>query len=145
MIENTLFIGFNPGFGCGYDLLLQSWCKDLVILFNLGYKVVFTQANDYSDLRGETRVFQTVFKDKVNYFLPAMENPFRAVTHYVQDGRKEGSWSCASTHMYGLQGWKSDESEGKVTMKQVKEYIGGKEGKALLKECAQYWKKGAPL
>ena len=41
-IENTLFIGFNPGFGCGYDLLLQSWCKDLVILLNLGFKVVFT-------------------------------------------------------------------------------------------------------
>ena len=42
-------------------MLLQSWCKDLVILFNLGYKVVFTQANDYSDLRGETKVFSTVF------------------------------------------------------------------------------------
>ena len=96
-------------------MLLQSWCKDLVILINLGFKVIFTQANDYSDLRGETKVFQTVFKDKVNYFMPPSENPFRAVTHYVQDGRKEGSWSCASTHMYGLQGWKSDED--KLTMK----------------------------
>ncbi len=23
--ENTIFIGFNPGFGSGYDLLLKSW------------------------------------------------------------------------------------------------------------------------
>ena len=60
-LESTVFIGFNPGFGCGYDALLESWSKDLVMLFNLGYRVVFTQANDYSDLRGETRVFQTVF------------------------------------------------------------------------------------
>ena len=93
-MENTLFIGFNPGFGCGYEALLRSWCRDLIMLFNLGYKVVFTCANDYSDLRGETLVFQKVFQDRVNYFMPGQENPFRAVTHYTQEGRKEGSWSC---------------------------------------------------
>ena len=28
--ESTLFIGYNPGFGCGYEMLLRSWCKDLI-------------------------------------------------------------------------------------------------------------------
>lgn len=64
-IENTLFIGFNPGFGCGYEELLRSWCKDLIMMFNLGYKIVFTCANDYSDLKGETLIFQHVFKARV--------------------------------------------------------------------------------
>lgn len=41
-LESTVFFGFNPGFGCGYELLLKSWCRDLVLLLNLGYKLVFT-------------------------------------------------------------------------------------------------------
>jgi hypothetical protein len=49
------------------------------------------------------------------------ENPFRAVTHYVEDGRKEGSWSCASTHMYGLKGWKNPSD--KVTAKDIREFF----------------------
>ena len=60
-LENSVFIGFNPGFGCGYEMLLKSWSKDLLMLFDLGYRVIFTCANDYSDLRGETLVFQHVF------------------------------------------------------------------------------------
>lgn len=32
---NTLLIGFNPGFGSGYDKLLESWALDLVMLINL--------------------------------------------------------------------------------------------------------------
>jgi len=46
--DSTLFLGFNPGFGSGYDLLLTSWCLDLVMLLNLNYPFIFTQANDYS-------------------------------------------------------------------------------------------------
>lgn len=41
-LESTVFFGFNPGFGCGYELLLKSWCRDLVFLLNLGYKLLFT-------------------------------------------------------------------------------------------------------
>ena len=120
-LESTLFIGFNPGFGCGYELLLKSWCKDLCMLFNLGYKVVFTVANDYSDLRGETLVFKKVFKDRVKYFQEPMANPFRAVTHYTAEGRKEGTWSCGQTHLYGLQGWKEDVTP--LTWREVKDYL----------------------
>ena len=61
-LENTVFLGFNPGFGCGYELLLRSWSRDLIMLFDLGYKVIFTCANDYSDLRGETLIFEKVFQ-----------------------------------------------------------------------------------
>jgi len=46
--ESSFFIGFNPGFGSGYDKLLESWAIDLVVLLSLGYPIVFTQANDYS-------------------------------------------------------------------------------------------------
>jgi len=45
--ESTLFIGYNPGFGSGYDLLVKSWSLDLLFLINLNYKIVFTQASDY--------------------------------------------------------------------------------------------------
>lgn len=68
-LEKTLFIGYNPGFGVGYVALTRSWCKDLIMLFNLGYKIVFTCANDYSDLRGETLLFEKAFQGRVKYIL----------------------------------------------------------------------------
>jgi hypothetical protein len=40
--DNTFFIGFNPGFGCGYEALLASWAQDLVMLLNMDYHVIFT-------------------------------------------------------------------------------------------------------
>ena len=41
-LESTIFIGFNPGFGCGYEALLRSWSRDLIMLFNLNYRIIFT-------------------------------------------------------------------------------------------------------
>lgn len=117
--DSTLFIGFNPGFGSGYDKLLLSWALDLVFLVNLNYKIVFTQANDFSDLRGETRVFDRLFDKKVHFFMPPSENPYRAMTHYVDENvktdTKEGCWCCANTHLYGIQGWKRQEPGEQVT------------------------------
>ena len=141
-LDSTVFFGFNPGFGCGYELLLKSWCKDLLMLFNLNYRVIFTCANDYSDLRGETLTFERVFLGRVNYFMQAEENPFRAVTHYTAQGRKEGSWSCGQTHLYGLQGWKPGAQP--LTKRDVKAFIDSMEGKAFLAECLLYVKNGAP-
>ena len=57
-------------------------------MINLGYKLVFTQANDFSDLRGETRVFDKLFDKKVNVFLPPSANPYRAMTTYVDENVK---------------------------------------------------------
>jgi hypothetical protein len=49
----TIFLSYNPGYGSGYDLLLNLWTTDLIQLINLDYRIIFTQANDYSDLKGE--------------------------------------------------------------------------------------------
>ena len=57
-------------------------------------------------------------------------NPFRAITHYTAEGRKEGSWSCGQTHLYGLQGWK--EGATKLTWREIKDYISSDLGKLLL-------------
>ena len=47
-------------------------------------------------------MLKTVFQNRARYFLEPIENPFRAVTIYTENGRHEGAWCCASTHMYGL-------------------------------------------
>ena len=60
--KETLFLGYNPGFGSGYEALLESWACDLVKLLELRYPVFFTTANDFSDLRGETAVFDVLFE-----------------------------------------------------------------------------------
>ena len=121
--KETLFLGYNPGFGSGYEALLESWAGDLVKLLNLRYSVFFTQANDFSDLRGETRVFEVLFEGKVKYILPAEENPFRAMTHYqsnekVSATEEQNVWCCANTHMYGFQGWANpNDASGMLTVK----------------------------
>lgn len=78
----TLFLGYNPGFGSGYDVLVESWSCDLIKLIDLRYPVFFTQANDFSDLRGEMKVFEVLFQNKVRMLMQPEENPFRAMTHY---------------------------------------------------------------
>lgn len=50
-------------------MLLESWCVDLATLISMNRPVVFTQANDYSDQRGELRVLQTIFEDKANFII----------------------------------------------------------------------------
>ena len=40
--KETLFLGYNPGFGSGYEALLESWACDLVKLLDLRYPVFFT-------------------------------------------------------------------------------------------------------
>lgn len=66
-------------------------------------------------------------------------NPFRAVTHYHEAGRKEESWSCSSTHMYGIQGWVSEED--KLTVKDVRANLKTK-GKVLIQELLAYLNNG---
>lgn len=36
-------------------------------LLDKNYMIYFTQANDYSDLKGETLVLHTVFENRINY------------------------------------------------------------------------------
>lgn len=103
--DKTLFLGFNPGFGSGYEALVESWAMDLVKLLDLRYPVFFTQANDFSDLKGETRVMEVLFESKIKMILAAEQNPFRAMTHYSDESVSAKSdhsvWCCANTHIYG--------------------------------------------
>jgi hypothetical protein len=62
---------------------------DLVTLINANYPIIFTQANDYSDQRGELRVLETIFNNKIRFIIEPQENPFRAVTYYHEEGRRE--------------------------------------------------------
>jgi len=80
-------------------------------------------------------VLQRVLKGKAKYLIEPQENPYRALTHYHEEGKKETSWSCSSTHYYALQGWNEG---GKVTAKEVREYIRSPEGKQLLSELSLY-------
>ena len=80
--KETLFLGFNPGFGSGYEALMESWCCDIVTLLNLRYPVFFTQANDFSDLKGERAVLDEIFEGKVKDIMIPENNPFKAMTHY---------------------------------------------------------------
>ena len=74
---------------------------------SLNYLVVFTQANDYSDLRGEQRVLDVVFEKNANLCVGPIQNPFSAVTRYHEEGKKETSWSSSNTHLYALKGYKN--------------------------------------
>lgn len=117
-IKNTIFIGYNPGFGSGYDKLLLSWSYDILMLTELGYRTFFTQASDFSDLKGEQLVLERLFRGYIQQILPAHENPFRAVTFLSATDAKErtpqSGWCCANHNMYGLMGWKDNNPEYQV-------------------------------
>lgn len=132
--DRTLFLGFNPGFGSGYEALLLSWACDLIKLLDLRYSVFFTQANDFSDLRGEQHVFKVLFEEKVKMILPPEENPFRAMTHYQGEGAGSNVWCCANTHLYGFQGW-LDPVGGKLTSAQIRQNLKSETGQKLVMEC----------
>lgn len=138
--NKTFFIGYNPGFGSGYEALVESWACDLVKLLELRFLTFFTQANDFSDLRGETRVFEVLFEKNVKYVLPPQENPFRAMTHYQGEDSQgvngKNVWCCANTHLYAFQGW-SDIAKG-LSRKQIREKLKGNEGQMLIQECQLY-------
>lgn len=64
-----------------------------------------------------------IFENKVEYIIKPQENPFRAATHYHEEGKKETSWSCSNTHFYGLKGWK--DHNDKLGVKQVRDNLKG--------------------
>ena len=100
----SVVVGFNPGFGAGIPKLMQSWTKSLNNLAELGIPAIFSQANDYSDLRGELTVLSRLVG--VKFILSPMKNPHAMAT--VAQGqrrnvKKEG-WSCGNSFIYCFQG-----------------------------------------
>lgn len=109
-IPETICLGYNPGFGSGYEPLLKSWCNDIVRLANIGFIVIFTQANDFSDLKGEQRVLEVIFEGRLKPILTPTPNPFAAVTRYTdrEPGAGKSVWCCANVHCYGFMAWQGE-------------------------------------
>eukprot|EP00742_Colponemidia_sp_Colp-10_P008361 GILJ01009055.1.p1 GENE.GILJ01009055.1~~GILJ01009055.1.p1 ORF type:complete len:363 (+),score=28.28 GILJ01009055.1:37-1125(+) len=99
--SHTVLVSFNPGYGSGFVELTTSWIKDLVFILRLGVPMIFTCANDYSDLRGEQLVLKEVLGPR--FILEPMENPFRAVSYFHEPGKRETAWSCSNSYVYAIQ------------------------------------------
>mmetsp|Transcript_77227 Transcript_77227/g.154799 ORF Transcript_77227/g.154799 Transcript_77227/m.154799 type:complete len:427 (+) Transcript_77227:120-1400(+) len=110
-MTNTIHITFNGGFGnfpeSGKFELLWSWLPDLRLLAASGAPLIFTAANDYGDLKGETAVMQFL---GVNWCLSPSANPFSFATTLVgeefENDDKEG-WSRGNSHIYACAGLNS--------------------------------------
>ena len=100
--SHTAVIGFNTGCGAGFFELSWSWVPDLLAILRSGVPAVFTCANDYADLRGETALLKGL---GANFVLPAQENPWRAMTHVHEPGARDTRWSCSSSFLYGVRGF----------------------------------------
>ena len=94
-------------------------------------------------MKGEQRVFEVIFEGKANIFLEPQENPFRAVTHYHEEGKKETSWSCSSTSFYGIKGWKEEVKA--LTAKEMREKLKTNTVKNLINELLFYANTGGSL
>ena len=108
--EQSIVVGFNPGFGNCSDgmakggfALMSSWLPDLCDILRLGLVAVFTCANDYSDLRGELALWQTLLH--ADLVLQAQRNPFKAATVVRESNELEVcEWSCSSSYVYAVCG-----------------------------------------
>jgi hypothetical protein len=108
--------------------------------------VFFTQANDFSDLKGELKVFQIIFEGKVKFMMAPDDNPFKAMTNYQGEGPEgKNVWFCANHSMYGFQGWlKPDDKSQVLTHKQVRQNIKKESGQNLVKELHHCAMVGGP-
>jgi len=98
--ESTVLVGFNPGFGT--VPLVDSWVKDLEYILDSNLRCVFTQANDYSDLRGELVVLRSLFE--AQFVLGPLKNPFHMAMTACEKDPYTSPWSCGNSYMYIVQG-----------------------------------------
>jgi len=109
----TVVVGFNPGFGSGNAPIVASWTKDLLSLADTGVPIIFTQANDYSDLLGELLILQQIVGTK--FVMTPTRNAFPMATTAHEPGRRE-SWSCGNSFVYAMQGWSTEETKRRSTI-----------------------------
>lgn len=101
---NTLLVGFNTGMGSGLWPLMRSWLPDLLAILRGGFVALFTCANDYSDLRGETLVWELLHARSL---VAPQRNPFKAATIVHEpkaDASADPEWSCSSCFLYAVCG-----------------------------------------
>lgn len=105
--QTTLVCGFNTGFGAGNRKLTLSWLPGLAKLAELHLLCIFTCANDYGDVRGETAVLRNLLG--IHFLLDPVPSPFRAVSTFHAPGSVEKEWSCANSFFYAVCGFASGE------------------------------------
>ena len=102
---NSLHVVYNGGFGSffhtGDARLCWSWLPDLCALADSGIATLFTCANDFNDVQGESRV--QVALVAATFVTAPMPNPFHAGSHFV-DEAAGSEWFCANHSMYVVQG-----------------------------------------
>ena len=102
--NQLVLIGFNPGFGSGCKDLLESWLTDLKFIADNELTCIFTQANDFSDLRGEVTILRRLLN--VRFLLKPQKNPFHMAMTACEDPSKpeSSSWSCGNSFLYCFKG-----------------------------------------
>jgi len=104
--DDTLIVGFNTGMGSGLWPLMRSWLPDLLAILRGGFIALFTCANDFSDLRGETLVWELL---GARMLMAPQRNPFKAATIVHEPPASvlaHPEWSCSSCFVYAICGRK---------------------------------------
>lgn len=99
--QTSIFVGLNCGFGNwdpAVDVLnrfnlLMSWLNDLYFLTGTKIPLLFTCANDYADVVGETLVMSKILGAK--YILIPCENRFSYASTLVQNLPKDNTKQSA--------------------------------------------------
>ena len=104
-------VGLNCGFGNWenplpkrYDLLLE-WLGDLYFLTGTKMPLIFTCANDYADLDGESQIMQKLLGCR--YLIAPMENPYGFASTFIAEdtnGESVNNYSRGNSFLYAVQG-----------------------------------------
>lgn len=111
----------NTGMGAGNMKLTLAWLPDIIELIRLNIPIIFTCANDYADVKGETIIMHSVLRAKV--VREPEKNLFSAVTTVHAPDARETTWSCPNSFVYMIKGFLDGEQQppsweegGKVIM-----------------------------
>lgn len=104
--SRTVVMIFNSGMASGDALLQASWSADVATLLDRNLLTIFSCANDYADLMGETKVMA---KLKAHWLLSPRKCPFAAPSVFHPPGDRS-CWSQANIYVYAVQGRDSGSS-----------------------------------
>jgi len=104
-VATTVLVAYNAGFANFTETErlqpLFSWFSDLRSIVDSRVPAFFTQANDSTDLAGETAIMAHVLGAR--FIVLPTQNPFSAATRSVP-GDGSQAWSCANHSFYAVQG-----------------------------------------
>eukprot|EP00283_Hemiselmis_rufescens_P000992 CAMPEP_0173469494 /NCGR_PEP_ID=MMETSP1357-20121228/77392_1 /TAXON_ID=77926 /ORGANISM="Hemiselmis rufescens, Strain PCC563" /LENGTH=366 /DNA_ID=CAMNT_0014437739 /DNA_START=52 /DNA_END=1149 /DNA_ORIENTATION=+ len=104
--HNTLLVTFNGGFGSFVDTgnteLVWSWFDDLCDIADSKIPALFTCANDYADVAGETIIQASLIGAR--FVQAPTQNPYHSGSTFQGDGGGDDKWFCANHSVYVIQG-----------------------------------------